>query len=233
MKKQFPLYIAGWAACLALFNVCAFLAGGPEAHLRVHMRTFWIAYTLISIAFAGQLLCAYHAFKESNAKKTFYRISLVTTSYSALVASLVVGSLCMVFAPIPYWVSGVACCIVLAASVLSVVKAQGAVTEVERVDDKIKAQTFFIKALAIDANTLTSKASTEETKAICKKVYEAIRYSDPMSVSALSSVETEITKAFSHLSDAVCANDAEAIAKCADDVLILVKDRNEKCKLLK
>ena len=125
------------------------------------------------------------------------------------------------------------CAIVLAANVLSVIKATAAVSEVERIDEKVKTQTFFIKSLTIDADTLVARAKSEAVKAECKKVYEAIRYSDPMSNDALDSVESQITIKFAELSDAVKADDAEKVAEIANEVVILVGDRNKKCKLLK
>ena len=78
-----------------------------------------------------------------------------------------------------------------------------------------------------------ASAKSEAVKAECRKVYEAIRYSDPMSNDALASVEDEITAKFTELTEAVKADDAESVAKIANDVVVLVGDRNKKCKLLK
>lgn len=66
-----------------------------------------------------------------------------------------------------------------------------------------------------------------------QKVYEAVRYSDPLSSSALDSVESEITIKFSKLSDAVSSDNSEVVAELADDLVILIGERNKKCKLLK
>lgn len=125
------------------------------------------------------------------------------------------------------------CAIVLAANVLSVIKATAAVSEVERIDEKVKTQTFFIKSLTIDADTLVARAKSEAVKAECKKVYEAIRYSDPMSNDALASIESEIAVEFAKLTEAVKADDTDAVVASANEVIILVGDRNKKCKLLK
>ena len=78
-----------------------------------------------------------------------------------------------------------------------------------------------------------ARAQTEAAKAACKKVYEAVRYSDPMSSEMLSNVEGQITIKFAALSDAVAAGDDAAIDAAAKEVLILIQDRNNKCKLLK
>ena len=232
MKKRFNLYIIAWAVLLALFNVIAFVSVGFIGEEK-YTASFWIGYIFITVAFIGQLICSYMAFKADSTKKLFYNISLIRTSYIGLVVSFVVGGLCMVISPLPYWVGVIVCAIVLVANVFSVVKAVAAIDEIESVDRKIKTQTFFIKSLTVDADTLMASAKSEAVKSECRKVYEAIRYSDPMSNDALASVEGQITVKFAEFSEAVKANDAEKIAEAANEVIILVGDRNKKCRLLK
>ena len=76
-------------------------------------------------------------------------------------------------------------------------------------------------------------AKSDEAKAECRKVYEAIRYSDPMSNDALSAVEGQISIKFAALSEAVNADDIEKVKELAKEVIVLVGDRNKKCMLLK
>ena len=54
-----------------------------------------------------------------------------------------------------------------------------------------------------------------------------------MSNDALAFVESQIAAKFAELSDAVKADDAEKVAEIANEVVVLVGDRNKKCKLLK
>ncbi len=232
MNKQFKNYLVTWAVLLGLFNVIAFVSVGWAGQEK-YTASFWTGYVFITLAFGGQLACAYKALKEENLTKLFYNISLFKTSYSGLVASFVFGGLCMVISPLPYWVGILLCAIVLALNVISVVKASVAVDAVAQIDRKVKVQTFFIKSLTVDAETLLARAQGEEIKAACKKVYEAIRYSDPMSSDALSAAESQITLKFAALSDAVAAGDVTAVQTAAREVVILVEDRNRKCKLLK
>ena len=78
-----------------------------------------------------------------------------------------------------------------------------------------------------------ARAKDEEAKAQTKKVYEAIRYSDPMSNDALSGVEQQISAKFAELSAAVDEGNSQLIAECAEKLLQLVTERNNKCKVLK
>lgn len=232
MKKVCKSYAAIWAVLFILFQVISFVSVGWAGEGK-YTPSFWTGYILITLAFIGQLICALIALKDEEPKKTFYKISLLTTSYTGLILSFVFGGLCMVISPLPYWVGILLCAVVLAANIITVLKASVAVDVVSGVDEKVKAQTLFIKSLTVDAEGLVARARSESVKAECKKIYEAIRYSDPMSHDALSSVEGEITVKFSALTEAVKADNSEAVSAAAAELAILVADRNKKCKLLK
>ncbi len=232
MKKRFNLYLGFWGALLVLFNVIAFVSVGWKGYEK-YTPSFWIGYVFIMLTFIGQLACTYFAFQADSKEKMFYNISLIRTSYTGLILSFVFGGLCMLISPLPYFVGAILCAILLVLNVMAVIKASASIDEVVRVDNKIKAQTFFIKCLTVDADTLMASAKSDAVKAECKKVYEAIRYSDPMSSDMLASVEGQITVKFTELSVAVKADEADKVAELAGELLILVGDRNKKCKLLK
>ena len=101
----------------------------------------------------------------------------------------------------------------------AILKAAAAAEIVEEIDEKVKAKTAFIKTLTVDANTLCSRAKSEPVKTACKKVFEAVRYSDPMSADALS--------------DAVITDNADAATASADELLTLIKERSSRCKAAK
>lgn len=232
MKKTFKSYLLLWVILLVLFNVIAFVAPGWVEHEK-YSGSFWVGYAFIMVSFIGQLLCSMVAFRAENLQKMFYNMPLITISYTGLVVSFVVGGLCMFLSALPYWIGVIVCMIVLAITAMSVVKVSAAAELVAEVDENVKAKTFFIKSLTVDAEALLARAQDDETKAMCQKVYEAVRYSDPMSHDALSGVESEITLKMTALAQAVTGNDVAAVNVLAKEVMILVDDRNKRCKLLK
>lgn len=232
MKKVFRFYSAVWAILLAIFNVISFVSVG-WAGIPKYTPSFWIGYVFITLSFIGQIVCAYFALKDDDIKKTFYNVSLISTSYTGLILSFIFGGLCMLISPLPYWVGIILCAIVLGFNIIAVVKATAAIDIVSGIDKKMKESTLFIKSLTVDAENLISRAKSENIKVECKKVYEAVRYSDPISNGALTSIESDITIKFSKLSDAVVSEDSAAVVTLADEITILLGDRNKKCKLLK
>lgn len=233
MNKNFKFYAICWTILLVLFNVICFVTPSEMAGMTKFGGAFWSGYIFITFAFIGQLVCAYIAFKAKNLKKLFYNIPLITISYTGLGLTVIVGAACMAIPNLSNWVGIIVCMAVMAFAAISVVKASMTAELVSNVDEKVKAQTLFIKSLTVDADNLMARSKSEEVRAECKKVYEAVRYSDPMSHEALASIESQITVKFSEFSEAVVADDVDVVKAVGNELVILVGDRNKKCKLVK
>ena len=78
-----------------------------------------------------------------------------------------------------------------------------------------------------------TSAKSDELRAEAKKVFEAIRYSDPMSNVALSELNTQIERQFNTFAEAVNADDVELAKETSDALVELIETRNHKCKALK
>ena len=231
MKKGFRYYAAAWALLFALFNLLVFVPPRFVGEYDKFGGAFWAGYIGIAVAFVGQLVCAHFALKAENAQKLFYNLPLVTVSYTGLVLTLVCGGLCMVVPDLPNWVGALVCLLILVFCAVAVIKAAAAAELVAGVDEKVRTQTQFIKKLTVDAENLCASAATDESKAACKKVYEAIRYSDPMSAPALADIEANIAAQMQTFAAAVAAG--AGVDEAADALLGLVQERGSKCKALK
>lgn len=234
MKKSFKNYAMIWGILLAVWCAVVFLVRPiiPGYVINYDAR-FWIAFVFIVLAFIGNLVCDYLAFKAENSKKMFLNLPLITVSWSALITMLIVGSVLMLIPNCPAWITAVICIIILAFNAIAVIKAGWAANAVSKVDERVAAQTSFIKSLIVDTESILSRAKSDAVKEECKKVHEAVRYSDPMSNDALSVIEAKITVKVDEFSSAVGVDDAEKAKEIAGEIIILVADRNKKCKAVK
>lgn len=233
MKKTFKFYIAIWAICLLLFNALAFVTPNEIAGVSKFDGAFWVGYIFITIAFVGQLICAYVALKAENLKKLFYNIPLISISYIGLVAMLVVGGLTMAIPGMPNWLGVIVCLAVLGFTAISVINASFAAELVSDIDEKNVINTTFIINLTADAQNLINRANAPMLKKQCKKVYEALRYSDPVSNCELADIEQRIKEEFDTLTDAVIDDDLDLVESSSKEILNLISERNTKCKLMK
>lgn len=192
-----------------------------------------MGYIFITLAFIGQLICAFLAFRSENRQKLFYSLPLISVSYIGLIVTLIAGTLCMAIPNLPKWIGILVCLLILAFTAIAIVKAAAAATIVSEIDQRIATKTAFVKTLSTDAEHLMNTAKSAELNAVSKKVYEAVRYSDPMSNAALVEVEDKIQYSFSGFENAIDAEDSELAASIADELLSLIDTRNKKCRLLK
>ena len=227
MNKILKPYAGVWAICFALFNAIVFLA--PVEH----SGGFWVGYVFITLAFLGHFCCTYIAFKVESLRKCFYSVPLITISYTGLIVMLVVCSVCMAISDLPNWLGVIVCLVVLGVTAIAVISAGAAGSIVANLDQKVEEKTTFIRNLTIDTENLMNRANAPMLKNQCKKVLEAVRYSDPMSSKELSNVEQRIQEEFDVLTDAVIADDFDCTESAAKELLTLIAERNKKCRAFK
>lgn len=233
MNKRFGFFAVIWAISLALFNVICFVTPSEAAGFNKFGGAFWTGYIFITLAFIGQLVCAYFALKAESLKKMFYNIPLITISYTGLIVMLIVGVLAMAIPNLPNWIGIIVCFAVLAFTAISVITAKVAGAIVSDIDEEVQTKTSFIKQLTLDAENLVNRAKAPMLKKLCIKVYEAACYSDPVSNARLSDIENRIREEFAAFTDAVLADDLDLTESSANEVITLLEERNSKCKLFK
>lgn len=229
MKKARNNYLIIWAICLALFNIIVFVVPNENQEA----DNFWIGYALITAALVGNLACSFITLNSKSNAKVFYNIPLITISIVGIVVSSIAGAIFMTVPGIETWVGIIVSFIILAVVAIASLTAKSAVDTVNEIDDKIKTQTSFIKGITLDAEMLMSNASTPEIKGEIKKVYEAFRFSDPMSSDALADVESRIQNQFNLLQEVVITENTEKVSQVSKDLLSLIDYRNKKCKISK
>ena len=232
MNRKFKYYALVWVILIGVFNVICFVIPSEAAGISKFDGAFWVGYIFITMAFIGQLICAYIALKTNDKTKLFYNIPIIHTSYTGLILTIIFSVLYVVIPNLPNWVGIIACMLVLVFTAIAAIKAKVASEVVEDIDVKVKAQTLFVKTMTVDVEGLLARAITPEAKEACRQVYEAVRYSDPMSNDALAGIESRITLKFNEFSNAVVTS-TEGVGAIADDLVVLIGDRDKKCKALK
>lgn len=234
MNKLFKAYLIVWTILLAAYNAVVFLARPlVPGYTVVYDARFWIAWAFVVLAFAGNLACAFIASKSGNKEKMFLNLPLIKIGYTGLVLMLVFGAGLMLIPNCPSWIAAVVCVLIFAFNAVAAVSAKAAADVIEKQDVRIKEQTSFIKGLTARAKTLMDSASTPEIKADCRKIYEAVRYSDPMSNDALADVDSRISAEFSVFAGAVSAENTDAAKAACNELLKLITERNNTAGLNK
>ena len=234
MKKNFKYFATVWAVGVVVFNSITFLFPDKVFNItRFDKSVFWIAYALVALSFVAELITAYIFIKDDSKEKMFLNIPLLKTGYTAVIVSVVVGLIFMIFPMIHRWLGAIVCLLLAGYFVIACLNASTAANVVADVDKNVKSKTFFIRMAIVDAENIMACAETPEMKAECKKVYEALRYSDPMSNDVLNVIERLVERELNELKQAVMAKDTAKITGTVNELLLSIKERNSKCKALK
>ena len=234
MKRAFKFYLIAWAILFVIFNVVVIALPKETTIAGVTYQKLgglsWITLILFELCFVGHLVCTWIALKRNKLSGTFYRLPLIRLSYACIIVTTVIGCVMMAVPNLPDWIPLIVVLIIMALYAVAVLKAAAAAEIVEQIDEKVRTKTAFIRDLTVDASTLMTRAKSEPVKNACKKVYEAVRYSDPMTSEALADVESRIRTEFDSFTDVVLSDNADAVNASADELLSLLTERNKTCK---
>lgn len=234
MKKTFKYFGITWFIAFALFNAVVFIVPAEIAGVnRFEKPVFWISYALITVAFLAQLVSTYVVCNKNKAEKVFLHIPLLRIAYVAVATSLVVGAVFMIIPILPAWIGAIVCLLVAGVFIILSTKAIAAANIVKSVGDKVERKTQFMKTAVVEVENIMARATTSEIKTETKKIYEALRYSDYMSCAELSKIEIHIEDHIAQLKIAVSNEDLEMVQAETTELLLLIKERNSKCKMLK
>lgn len=230
MNRKRRWYTAAWAVMFVLFQVLAFIVPRAIGGGNSFDGAFWTGYVFLTLAFVGQYGCAWAALRDEASPKQFYHIPLITVSYGGLILTVACAGLVMGVPGFPVWAGLVLCLCVFAFTAVSLVKAEVTANVVGRMDEEVRAKTLRVRELTAEAETLLAKADSEEKRAACKKVYEALRYSDPTSSPALSGMEAEIGEKLAAFSGLAAGEAGGEFRAAADALVALIHERNLSCR---
>ena len=200
VNKNFKYYFAIWAILFVVFNAVVFIVAANTGVIAGREVSFWVSYALIVASFVAQLLCARSAF-SGDSRKLFYGLPMIQVSYTGLIVSIIAGAILISVRVIPDWIGAVVCLIIAAIEAIAIVKAKAAADIASGRDAEIRQKTSFIREMTAEAELLYKSATTEEQKRELKKLYEAFRYSDPVSFPSVLAIEHELRVGIQNLKE--------------------------------
>ena len=243
-KRSIIYYAICWFLSYVLFNALTFISPaniktiGGETFNKYkdapQCAAFWVPFVIITIAFFMQLICAVLVLLFDKKCKKVINLPVFIVSIVGLACIVLSGSVCMAISyNVAQWLGLALCVTIFILTMIATVVAKAVGDRLGAVDKQIKKETDFIKTITADAGVTAAKAQDDEMKSLCKAIYEAFRYSDPVSDSDLGDVEDKIDSAYKDFDKAVTENNKDAAKEVSNALLILIKERNAKCKALR
>lgn len=219
------------AIVFASYQIVLFVLAGFSGHNSV----FWISWVFMLIAFASVSISGiFLREKITRLKDWIFGYPIIKHGILYLIIEFLTSTIFIIFEDKILWLwAFVVQFVVFVFHVVIVISCFMAKDIVEDISFKIKDKTGFIKLLRIDAQMLVENCNNPEAKRSCQELADAIRYSDPMSNENLFEMEKEIALILSNCSNAIKIEDYDMVKKYCDTALLILLERNEKCKALK
>lgn len=220
------LAIAFIAYNVTLFTVCGFTG---------HTPVFWISWLFMLIAFAAMTVSGVILGKRGLFLRDWlFGFPIVKHSTVYLIAEFFTSGAFILFEKVirPGLAFGLQFLFLCIYGVCAV----SCFLSKEMIDDvhtKVSDKTRFIRLLCTDAEMLVEKCPDPDTKEECRKLAEAIRYSDPMSSEALFELEKELSLTVSRCDSAIEERDFAVARELCAKAMLQLSERNKKCKALK
>lgn len=224
-KQKKSLLILAMIICLGLYSLCVFLISDN------HTSAFWVTYCFsvlaIIIGFSVPLLNS----KDGDVKKVpFLGLSRVAVTILYSIVQLVVGIILMVAGAGTKSVI-IICAIILAAYLLVTLMSTMGGSHVADVEAEIEVSTASIRSIVAMAELAYNNAKDDEKKKILKRLYEALRYSDPMSTTAeIQALDASIKTKVIQVRDSVRDCSLDELNRSVEHIIESIQERNILCK---
>ena len=233
MSKK-GLYALVLLIVFAVYNVLVFTIAGFTGHT----AAFWISYIFVAIALVMVALAGLVVGKKQiNMGNWFFSFPIVKHIFTYAAIELCVSVVFMLldgieFAALPtiaFVVQFLLLCIYAVVIIVCIM----ARNTIDESNTEVKKKTVEFGMIKAEANKLVNMCSDAAVKARLEKFAENVRYSDPMSVAAVKSIEDEIKSLMKDIEGKLLEKDFDGASIVCDRADLLLKERNEKVKLLK
>ena len=231
MNKIFKTYLVIWLIAVAIFNVTCFAI--PEEYTAKFSGSYWIGYVFILLAHACLLACCYFTFRKIYLKELFYNVPIILLAYSGLIAMTAVGSASMLIRGFPIWLAVILCFALLGIIVMIAFTAGLNAQVMTDMDGEQQRGRFSVRQMTSHAEVIMDNAVDPELKEIAKNVYDALKYSDPVSNIMLTKANEKISRELRLFEEAVKDGDTEMASARGRSVLQAISERNAVCKTMK
>lgn len=205
-----------------LFSIIDFVIPKPKT------ASFWLSYIFAVVAFAVQCLIWHKASKaEKPPISRLLGYSVIHIGIVYLILQTITGLIFSIFSSLPAWTAVIISIIILGISAVCLISSDMGITEVTRVEEKVKEKVLYIREIQTDIEILASKEENEEIKRQLSALAEKVRFSDPMSNEKLAEIEKAILSKTSELKT------ADNKGKLINEISSLIDERNIKCKIYK
>lgn len=204
---------------LGLYNLCVFLI------VKEYSNVFWTSYIFTTLAFVVEA-ATIALISKANFKDDFLKLPFFNIGSIYFIIQFIAGIICIAV-PFAFKIAVIVQTAIFAMYITGMLVTILAQNHIDESDDRIQKSTAFIRNLARSAECLYLTADNETSRTELKKLYEAIRYADPVSsIDEIQELDKKINVAFRSVSDTAKSATADDLKEKVKYALDLITTRN-------
>lgn len=221
VKKNLFLLILSSLIGIGVYNLCVFTLVEEFAN------GFWVAYAFTMVAFLTQFVTPIGYVVRKSAKTDGYLgLSVIIINAVYFVIQLITGIILMLTSA-SIKVTLVIETIIFACYALIIITVFAGIYSIVASKNQKYDSTLIIRRLSMNLEMLCNNEKNPDKKAILRKLYEAVRYSNPrVSNSQIENLDHEIERAVGVICVGIEAKEIGALTIEANNILELISQRN-------
>lgn len=216
-----------YAIVFVVFNILVFLIVDKKNGI------FWMSYIFMCLAFVIQIASMFLALRSLETETVFMGIPLASLSFYYFFAAIFVGGVFMFFQNASFKLAFILQILILAIYIVVAIMSLMSRDIVQDVNDNLKENVEAIKTLNVDIDVFIPQVGDPTLKKALKKLSETIKYSDPISNTAVEEIEDQIMYSVNVLRVYIENDKNEEAIQTCKDMEVLFLQRNSLLKATK
>ena len=197
-------------------------------------NAFWVGYGFTAVSFLIALTTTFLSLGGRQPMKSKYLgLSVFVIAWRYVAVQAVWGVICMLAPDMPLWISLLVSILILCGGLFFILSVQIGADEVRSVGAETERKRDYVQLLYTDVVLLPQRTDDPALKQQLEKLAQQFRFSDPISSEELAALESDIAARVAQLKAGIAAQSAAETRAQAQELSLLLAERNAKCKVLK
>lgn len=198
-----------------------------------HNNSFWISFSFSVLAFIIGGIFSFLALNTQKNVELLFSISLVRNSCIYILVQAIISFLIMLIKVVPVWLDVIITIVILAGYLILACMTLFAKNTTSDFEEKVKTKTVELRSQCVRISSMQNRVTDDSIKLSLGKLYDVLRYSDPMGNEQTALMEQDIMNHITELEQVIVDEKQDKIQELCNQLIHMIQERNQLCKIYK
>lgn len=223
-KKRLAIFISALLIIYIIYNICFFVI---PFNKEISNASYWISYGATSFVFICCTISTILGINDRSLKSRIFGIPILFLNITTIFVQIIFDLIVMIignFILFQSWITIVFETLLIGLFFLSLIAEKTYKDKIITIDKKDNKE-LFIRKLRIELELMRNSINDDSLLKAFDKLYEEVKYTDPVSKQEVYEVEEEISNAVSRIKKNIDEGNFVKAKKAINATLILVRER--------